>query len=587
MRYIIALIALFIPLFLSAADWPIYKGNLYFTGNNDEIIIKNNSLKWLFMASNYIFNPVVSDGRVYFSDLDKIVYCLDEEKGTLLWKLNMTSVSSAFGSAAGVAGKIKYPLVQDNALFLSDATALYCLDKTSGKVLWARAGVQENDVKKFVIDGIYADPFLSGNRIYYGTRKNFIAREIANGHIVWTSQEIFSYSGFPTFYDDKIFTQTRDFAKNAYEVVCMQADSGKVLWRRAVKNPLQILSPVVYQNQVFIPSGKTLYCLSLSDGSILWEKEYEAVITANPGFTDRSIILILDNRSIAVIDTKNGSPLYIQDFGALSAPKYVAVQDQIYTTYDYKKNVGGKDITFASVRSYTFGSKNALWEFLPPFPGSASQPCAVNGVLFFPAGNYLYAVGTYYDKSIVFGNDGNQVVTSRSSSASVSSSPVIIAKKDTQSSNIMNSSNTVFLQSSDTALSSSSRASVAPERFINIGQAKKGDTITIPNIYFEFNESYLLKDSKLTLNDIAAQLKRNRNIKLEIRGHTDNVGERSYNQKLSEKRAEAVMNYLIKGGISPERLQAVGFGMDKPIADNATEEGRTQNRRTEFTIMDN
>ena len=72
-----------------ASDWPVYKGNLYFTGNNDEIIVKNNNLKWLFQAGNYVYNPVVSDGKVYFTDLDKIVYCLDEELGQLLWKLDL------------------------------------------------------------------------------------------------------------------------------------------------------------------------------------------------------------------------------------------------------------------------------------------------------------------------------------------------------------------------------------------------------------------------------------------------------------------------------------------------------------------
>ena len=69
---------------LHAEDWPIYKGNIYFTGNNDEITVKNSNLKWLFQADNVVLNPINSDGRVYFLDLVKNVYCLDEERGRLL-----------------------------------------------------------------------------------------------------------------------------------------------------------------------------------------------------------------------------------------------------------------------------------------------------------------------------------------------------------------------------------------------------------------------------------------------------------------------------------------------------------------------
>ena len=54
--------------FLYGSDWPIYKGNIYFTGNNDEIVIKNNNLKWLFQADEQVYNPIVSDGRIYFVD---------------------------------------------------------------------------------------------------------------------------------------------------------------------------------------------------------------------------------------------------------------------------------------------------------------------------------------------------------------------------------------------------------------------------------------------------------------------------------------------------------------------------------------
>jgi len=71
-------------------------------------------------------------------------------------------------------------------------------------------------------------------------------------------------------------------------------------------------------------------------------------------------------------------------------------------------------------------------------------------------------------------------------------------------------------------------------------------------------------------------------MKLEIQGHTDNRGSAKYNKKLSGKRARAVMEYLVKKGISSDRLSAVGYGFSMPAATNTTAEGRAMNRRVEL-----
>ena len=81
-------------------------------------------------------------------------------------------------------------------------------------------------------------------------------------------------------------------------------------------------------------------------------------------------------------------------------------------------------------------------------------------------------------------------------------------------------------------------------------------------------------------------MKENPDIKIEVRGHTDSTGTEEYNQKLSERRADSVIEYMIKNGISPERLNSVGFGEKKPVTSNDTEEGRSKNRRTEIYILE-
>jgi OOP family OmpA-OmpF porin len=80
-------------------------------------------------------------------------------------------------------------------------------------------------------------------------------------------------------------------------------------------------------------------------------------------------------------------------------------------------------------------------------------------------------------------------------------------------------------------------------------------------------------------------LNNNPGLRIEIQGHTDNVGSEKYNQSLSEKRATAVMEYLIEKGIAGDRLTAVGYGLTRPIASNSTSEGRSLNRRVQIAPL--
>ena len=114
---------------------------------------------------------------------------------------------------------------------------------------------------------------------------------------------------------------------------------------------------------------------------------------------------------------------------------------------------------------------------------------------------------------------------------------------------------------------------------------RSGESIVLNNIFFEF-DSYKLKDeSKIELGKLLEFLNLNPELKAEISGHTDNIGTDSYNQKLSRDRARSVVNHLISRGIDISRLSFEGYGANKPIASNDTEEGRAMNRRTEFKII--
>ncbi len=114
---------------------------------------------------------------------------------------------------------------------------------------------------------------------------------------------------------------------------------------------------------------------------------------------------------------------------------------------------------------------------------------------------------------------------------------------------------------------------------------EEGESIVLKNIFFEFNKTTLLPESYIELDKVAAFIK-SKNISLiEISGHTDNKGSASYNQKLSEGRAKSVVSYLQSKGITASKMKAVGYGFDKPIDTNLSDEGRSQNRRVEFTLL--
>ena len=107
----------------------------------------------------------------------------------------------------------------------------------------------------------------------------------------------------------------------------------------------------------------------------------------------------------------------------------------------------------------------------------------------------------------------------------------------------------------------------------------------LSGVLFDTGKSTIRPEMNRELEEVAAVMRRNPDLKVEVQGHTDSVGDAAYNQRLSEERARAVMNSLIGMGISPKRLQAKGLGETRPAATNDTAEGRAINRRVELKPM--
>jgi outer membrane protein OmpA-like peptidoglycan-associated protein len=121
-----------------------------------------------------------------------------------------------------------------------------------------------------------------------------------------------------------------------------------------------------------------------------------------------------------------------------------------------------------------------------------------------------------------------------------------------------------------------------------VGVVRQGDNITLSmpgNVTFAFNDANIQSQFYPVLDDVARTLTEYNQTVVEVAGHTDNVGSDAYNQELSVRRANSVAAYLQSHGVMQQRLITVGAGELHPIASNATEEGRAQNRRVEITLV--
>jgi OOP family OmpA-OmpF porin len=124
-------------------------------------------------------------------------------------------------------------------------------------------------------------------------------------------------------------------------------------------------------------------------------------------------------------------------------------------------------------------------------------------------------------------------------------------------------------------------AEAAPAQGVPLGVPTK-QRIVLRGINFEYNSSDIQPEARPVLDQAAEILHENPGVSVRVEGYTDSSGTPQYNQGLSLRRAESVYRYLVNKGVDPERLTVEGMGQSRPVASNATEEGRARNRRVEL-----
>lgn len=317
-----------------------------------------------------------------------------------------------------------------------------------------------------------------------------------------------------------------------------------------------------------------------------WKTPIKLNSNINTGKDEQSVFIHPDNQTLYFSSNGHigmgGTDLYmakwdneIQDWG-----KAINLGYPINTHKDEASILvapNGKLAYFASDRNEGFGELD-LYSFHLPENVQPEKISYLKGVVYNSTTKELLSA----QFELIDIKSGKQITSSVSDALDGSFLLTLISGKDY----MLNVSKQDYLFYSDQFLLQKTYESLDPFlKDIPLHPIAIGEKVVLKNIFFETDKSDLQKASEIELKKLISFLNKNPKIHIEIQGHTDNVGTPDYNLKLSTARAKAVYDFLIAYNIDTERLKYIGYGLTKPIANNDTEKGRTQNRRTEFRII--
>jgi outer membrane protein OmpA-like peptidoglycan-associated protein/outer membrane protein assembly factor BamB len=564
-------------------NWPTYMGNQYLTGNNDGIIPEGDGILWSFSSPGKLYNPVSVNNRVYIVSTDSYLYCLDAADGSLLWKFK----------AEGPLTRMV--CVYEERVFLPAGRFLYCLDAEKGKVLWGRRD------QAF---GFYGTPTIAEGRLFYGNRKGFYARELRNGHLVWENHDIYTYGGFPSYWNGMVYTVSKEFQQEAARLVALDEKEGSVRWETVIENVPNIFSPVVYDEKIYLALGNKLAVFNAETGEMLFERAFSEQVASNTTFSNGRIFLSLRDGRIMTVDPEDGR--YELLFTAPFGTQFATVGSHLFVP------LKGEEGALGVVDADTGDIKQKIYID----EGEPSAITIASGTVFLPASTTLYALGDgrffaraqpkegeTIESETVRGNlrdrdsgvllSGTVESTTQLPGGAIIRQEEEITKGSFEIDVPMEGTTDLVFSSPGYTFESITLASAAAiddlskmPLELTLPKAKKGERLTIESIHFKTGSANLEPGSLGVLNRLLKMMQDNPYLEIEIAGHTDSTGTPKLNLELSHRRAEAASDWLIRNGILSKRIRIVGYGDTKPVADNSTEEGRRKNRRTEITIID-
>jgi outer membrane protein OmpA-like peptidoglycan-associated protein len=457
---------------------------------------------------------------------------------------------------------------------------------------------------------------------------------------VWENPAIYTYGGFPSYYNGMIYTVSKEFQQESARLVALSAANGSILWEAVLENVSNIYSPVVYRERIYLAFGNKIGVFDADTGERLWEKFFIAPVASHPVFSHGNIYLSLLEGTILKIDPENGrwDPLFSVPY----ATQFAVVGSYLFIPVKVSEGelavvdaVSGREM-----RRIKTGE------------GEPSSLTVSRGIAFVSSVKGLVAIGRGTFLGTVFAGPGGGEEIARLPESSEDEWPTPGERGDAEEPgyggdraarkgetttirgevkekftdrpltgtveatttfddgsiahreegfrdgtfeiDVPRAGETDILISSpgftfetitlpdEEAIDDRSLAGIE----VSLSRAFKGEQIRVDSIHFETGKANLEPGSIPTMRKLFDMMRENPEIRIEIAGHTDSTGSEEVNQRLSELRAESVASWLIQNGISSKRIMTKGYGETKPIADNDTEAGRRRNRRTEISIIE-
>jgi outer membrane protein OmpA-like peptidoglycan-associated protein/Tfp pilus assembly protein PilF len=349
----------------------------------------------------------------------------------------------------------------------------------------------------------------------------------------------------------------------------------------------------------FSSDGRTLYFVSNRSGGFgesdiwvssigddgVWSKVQNLGPNINTPFQEESVFIHPDNQTLYFASSGHVG------MGGLDI--YVS-RKQADGTWGKAQNLGYPINTFKDENSLLVGASGKIAYF------SSNREGGFGGldIYSFELDKELRPQEVTYMKGKVFDKETNEPLEAAFELIDLSDGKVVIESYSNAATGeflvslpagknyALNASKSKYLFYSDNFSMKENSDKLSPTiKNVPLQPIKVGEAVVLKNVFFETASSSLKEESKIELDKLAELLKANPKMKIELGGHTDNVGNPKSNQLLSEKRGQSVFDYLVSKGVANTRLTFKGFGDEKPIADNTTEEGKAQNRRTEFKII--
>ncbi|MCD4732222.1 MAG: OmpA family protein [Bacteroidales bacterium] len=415
---------------------------------------------------------------------------------------------------------------------------------------------------------LYIYKSSGGNHLYHSFLKNnaySLAEKMANN----INNGLKQSSASLTFDKTTLyFTSIRESGYGGQDIYISKRDS-KDRWQDPMNIGATINTPYDEEGVYITPDGKNLYFSSKGHNSMggfdIFKSEFKDGKWSNP--------------------VNMGYPINTPDDDVFFT--MAASGQRGYYSSKKQDGFGGRDlyiITFlGTAKPMVLNTENLQFAYLEksamPWPAPKIEQNTILSGVILDADNLTPLQATID----IIDNSKNELMASFESNST--SGAYLISLKPGMNYGISVSKKDYLFHSENFDIPENAVAKKI-QKDILLKKLKVGIKIVLNNIFFDFNKATLRAESIAELDRLNKLMTDTPSLKIEISGHTDNVGSASYNQKLSESRAKAVVDYLAKKGIGRSRMEFKGYGFEQPVASNKTKEGRQQNRRTEFKILE-